>query len=152
MSSRSLKRTVGAIAIGVVTAAVATASAAPGDTVLRGTTPDGTKVKLTVAEPGNATVFKIAATEATCDVGQLDIEAATFKKFDVSDPGAFSDKRKSKTKDSGYLLKDTFLITGTVAADGASWTGTYDKRTKVFELKGGERVDTCVLSTTWDAQ
>lgn len=149
MSLRSLKR--GIVAATAAVAFAASAHAAPGDTVYAGITAEGTKVKLTVADAGNATAFKIASSQATCDVGQLDIEAAVFKKFDVSDPGTFSDKRKSKTKDSGgYLLKDTFLISGNVAADGASWSGTYDKRTRVF--KGGERVDTCVLSTTWDAQ
>jgi hypothetical protein len=139
---------VGAVCILGITAAT-TSAAAPGDTTYTGATAEGTKVKLTVASAGNATVFKIAKTQATCDQGRLDTEAATFKRFDVSDPGEFSDKRKSTTEDGRYVLKDTFETTGTLAADQSSWTGTYEKTTRV--LKNGRKFDTCVLSTTWDA-
>jgi len=142
---RWVAATFAAVALGA-----AGASAAPGDTVLTGTTAEGTKVKLTVASFGNATAFKIGPTEATCDVGRLEIEAAKFNRFDTSDPGAFSDKRKSKVKDGRYLLRDTFKISGHLTSDEPSWTGTYDKTTKVFEK--GQRVDTCVVSTTWEVQ
>jgi hypothetical protein len=128
--------------------AVATATAAPKNTTYSGTTAEGIKVKLVVASAGNATVFRIGSTEAECDEGHLQTDAAIFKKFDVSDPGAFTDKRKSKTKDGRYLLRDTFTTTGQVAADGASWSGTYEKTTRV--LKDGRKIDTCVLSTTWE--
>lgn len=148
MTSGSFKRGL-VLAIATAVAVAAAALAAPANTVHIGATADGVKIKLTVAQSGNAVAFRIGRTKATCDAGQLDIEAATFKKFDTSDPGAFSDKRKSKVKSGGYLLKDTFLTTGNVGADGVSWSGTYDKRTRVF--KRGERVDTCVLSTTWQA-
>lgn len=149
MRSKGMKRC--AVAVGVASLlAVVAASAAPGDTTYGGTTAEGTKVKLTVAKAGNATVFKIARTEATCDEGRLETEATTLRHFDVSDPGAFSDKRKSKVQDGRYLLRDTFQTTGEIAADQGGWTGTYQKRTKV--LKDGRRVDTCVLSTTWEVQ
>jgi hypothetical protein len=127
----------------------ASAAAAPGDTVYTGATADGnTKVKLVVASPGQATTFKIANTTAECKAGSLDTEPATFRRFDTSDPGEFSDKRKATTKDGQYVLKDTFLLAGTINADQASWSGTYQKTTKV--LKNGRKFDTCVLSTTWD--
>ena len=127
----------------------ASANAAPGDTVYAGVTAEGnTKVKLVVASPGQATTFKIANTTAECKAGSLDTDPATFRRFDTSDPGEFSDKRKASTKDGQYVLKDTFLLAGTINADQASWSGTYQKTTKV--LKNGRRFDTCVLSTTWD--
>jgi hypothetical protein len=148
MSSRGIRSSV-AIAFSALVVAAAGANAAPGNTVYTGTTAEGIKVKLTVASLGNATAFKIGPTEATCDVGRLEIEAAKFNRFDVSDPGAFSDKRRSKVKDGRYLLRDTFKITGQLTSDEPSWTGTYDKTTKVFE--NGTRVDTCVVSTTWEA-
>jgi hypothetical protein len=134
----------------LVSAAVcATTWAAPGDTVYAGTLNDGkTKVKLVVGMAGNATTFKVAKTQATCEQGRLDTDAATFRHFDTSDPGTFSDKRKSSTKDGKYVLKDTFVLSGSVDADQASWSGSYEKTTKV--LKNGRTFDTCVLSATWD--
>ncbi len=139
-----------AMAASVAVLVATGASAAPGDTAYVGTTAEGIKVKLVVASPGNATAFKIAKTKAQCQQGTLNIEAATFRRFDTSDPGEFSDKRKSKTtQDDGYVLKDTFIIAGSLNADNASWSGTYEKRTRV--IKNGHKVDTCVLSTTWDA-
>lgn len=129
--------------------ATATAWAAPGDTVYRGTLDDGkTKVKLVVGMAGNPTAFKVAKTQATCEQGRLDTDAATFKRFDTSDPGAFSDKRKSTTKDGKYVLKDTFVLSGSINADQATWSGSYEKTTKV--LKNGRMIDTCVLDATWD--
>ena len=134
-----------ALALAAVTA---TAWAAGGTTYV-GTTDGGVKVKLVVADAGNATAFKIAKTQATCDQGTLDTEAATFRRFDTSDPGEFSDKRKNKTtQPDGYLLKDTYLLAGTADADATSWSGTYKKTTRVY--KKGRKVDTCVLSATWD--
>ena len=131
-------------------AVAATASAAPGDTTHVGTTDGGVKVKLVVADTGNATAFKIAKTQATCEQGRLDTQAATFQHFDTSDPGEFSDKRKSKaTQDDGYVLKDTYLLAGSVGTDGTSWSGTYKKTTRVY--KKGRKVDTCVLDATWEA-
>lgn len=129
---------------------VASASAAPDDRIYTGITADGTKVKLVASSLGNPKAFKIWPTEAVCDVGRLEIDAAKFTRFDTSDPGRFVDKRKSKTKDGNYLLRDTFKMAGQLSADDGVWTGTYDKTTKVF--KGGKLVDTCVVSTTWDAQ
>ena len=127
------------------------AMAAMAATTLVGTTDGGVKVKLVVADAGNATAFKIAKTQATCEQGRLDTQAATFHHFDTSDPGEFSDKRKSRlTQDNGYLLKDTYVLAGTAAADGTSWSGTYKKTTRVY--KKGRKVDTCVLDTTWDVQ
>ena len=127
----------------------ASAAAAPGDTVYTGVAADGsTKVKLVVASPGQATTFKIAKTTAGCKQGSLDTDPATFRRFDTSDPGEFSDKRKATTQDGKYVLKDTIRLAGTINADQASWTGTYQKTTKV--LRNGHKVDTCVLSTTWD--
>jgi hypothetical protein len=133
-------------------AAVATTAwAAPGETAYVGTTDTGVKVKLVVADSGNATAFKIAKTQATCDQGRLDTEAATFRRFDSSDPGEFSDKRRSKsTQPNGYLLKDTYRLAGTASADGTSWSGTYKKITRVYRKR--HKVDTCVLNTTWDVQ
>jgi hypothetical protein len=148
MRFKHLKRC--AVAGGCALTLTATlAVAAPGDTVYGGTTDEGTKVRLVVATAGNATVFKIARTQADCQQGTLATEAATFKGFDVSDPGQFSDKRKHTIKDGRYVLKDTFMTAGTASADGTSWTGTYEKRTRV--LKNGSRIDVCVLSTTWEA-
>ncbi len=127
----------------------ATAWAAAGGTTYVGTTDNDVKVKLVVADSGNATAFKIAKTQATCEQGRLDTQAATFRHFDTSDPGEFSDKRKSKlTQQDGYVLKDTYLLAGSVSADGASWSGTYKKTTRVY--KKGRKIDTCVLDTTWD--
>jgi hypothetical protein len=135
--------------VAVLAATAAAAATAPGDTAYTGTTAEGVKVKLVVATPGNATAFKIAKTKAECQQGSLDILAATFRQFDTSDPGEFSDKRKSKTtQDGGYVLKDTYILSGSVGADGSSWSGTYEKTTRV--IKNGHKVDTCVLSTTWD--
>jgi hypothetical protein len=139
-----------ALAGSVAVLVAAAAGAAPGDTVYTGSTAEGIKVKLVVASPGNATAFKIAKTKAECQQGTLDIEAATFRRFDVSDPGEFSDKRKNKTtQDDGYVLKDTFILAGSLNADNVTWSGTYEKTTRV--IKNGRKVDTCVLSTTWDA-
>jgi hypothetical protein len=139
-----------AVAVGCALALTATAAvAAPGDTTYAGTTAEGTKVKLIVATPGNATAFKIGGTQADCQQGTLATEAATLKGFDVSDPGEFSDKRKHTIKDGKYVLKDTYMTAGTASEDGTTWTGTYEKRTRV--IKNGARVDVCLLSTTWDA-
>ncbi len=146
MSSQSLRRC--AIAVASMCVVIGGSAVAKQTTTYAGETEEGIRVKLTVAGAGNATVFRIASTEADCKSGHLRTASATFKKFDVSDPGAFADKRKSKTKDGRYLLRDTFLTTGEVASNGASWTGTYDKTTKV--IKDGRGVDTCVLSTTWE--
>ena len=146
MTSQGLRRC--AVAALSMFAMIGGVAAAQGDTTYSGATAEGIRVKLTVASAGNATVFRIASTEAECEQGHLETDPATFKKFDVSDPGAFADKRRSKRKDGRYVLRDTFVTTGEVGSDGSSWTGTYDKTTKV--LKDGRRIDTCVLSTTWD--
>jgi hypothetical protein len=125
------------------------ALAAVAATTYVGTTDTGVKVKLVVADSGNATAFKIAKTQATCEQGRLDTAAASFRHFDTSDPGEFSDKRKSKSvQDDGYVLKDTYRLAGAVGTDGTSWSGTYKKTTRVY--KKGRKVDTCVLATTWD--
>ncbi len=149
MSSEMLTRC-SVAALSLFAVVVASASAAPGQTVHTGATAEGIKVKLFVASRGHATAFKIGATEAVCDVGRLEIDAAKFKKFDMSDPGAFVDKRKSKTRDGKYLLRDTFKMAGQLTADDAGWTGTYAKTTKVFKKR--RLVDTCVVKTTWEVQ
>jgi hypothetical protein len=149
MSVMTMRRCAVGLACILAVGIASGATAAPGDTIYAGTTTEGAKVKLIVATAGNATMFKIAKTSAECEEGALATDAATFRRFDVSDPGEFSDKRKGTTQDSRYVYKDTFELTGTLAADESSWTGTYDKTTKV--LKNGRKVDTCVLSTTWEA-
>lgn len=137
-----------ALILVVGTAAIA-AARAPGDTTVSGESAEGVKVSLTVGKAGNATVFKIGATEVPCDQGSLSTNPATFKRLDTSDPGEFSDKRKSSVEDGRFLLKDTFKTTGTFSEDDESWSGTYNQKTKV--LKNGNRVDSCELGTTWKA-
>jgi hypothetical protein len=134
------------LAVGIASLA---AASAPGDTTVSGTTAEGVKVKLTVANPGNVTAFKIGAADVQCEQGSLNTDAATFKRLDTSDPGEFSDKRKSSVEDGRFLLKDTFKTTGAFSEDDNEWTGTYEQSTKV--LKNGHKVDTCLLTTTWKA-
>jgi hypothetical protein len=137
-----------AVAVAVGTTAIAVARA-PGDIKFTGETAEGVKVNLTVAESGNATVFKIGGTEVPCDQGSLSTNPTAFKRLKPSDPGEFSDKRKSSVEDGRFLLKDTFKTTGTFSEDDQTWSGTYSQKTKV--LKNGDRVDSCELATTWSA-
>jgi hypothetical protein len=137
-----------AIGIGLATGAIA--EAAPGDVKLTGETADGAKVKLTVAESGNATRFKIAKTKFECNQGgTLSNNAASYSGFDRSDPGSFADKRSSASDTGGYHFETKSKLKGKIADDGVSWSGTLKLATKVF--KQGDRVDTCALSTSWDA-
>ena len=107
-------------------------------------------VKLTVASFGNATAFRVGAYEVKCEnKGTLSNKAFTYKDLDTSDPGSFSDKRKSSSKAGKFKFKSETKIAGTASADGGSWSGTYKVTTRV--LKRGSRIDTCKLKTTWDA-
>ena len=99
---------IGAVAAVAAALTVAgAAGAAPGDTVYSGATDEGVKVKLTVATAGNATKFKIGKTKVECDEGgTLTNKAGTYSDFDRSDPGAFKDKRTTKSSAGGVRLQD----------------------------------------------
>jgi hypothetical protein len=146
MRSQSLR---GCAVATIAALALVSAAAAQGNSAYVGTTEQGTKVKLVADATGTPLAFKIAKTTADCEQGMLETEAATFRRFDTSESGTFSDKRKTKTQDGRYILKDVFVLSGTAAEDGSGWSGTYEKTTKV--LKNRHRVDTCVLSATWEA-
>ncbi len=137
-----------AVAFGLGTAAVA--NAAPGDVVFSGSTGEGVKVKLTVATAGNATKFKLAKTKVECTQGgTLDNKAITFTDFDRSDPGSFSDARKDSSDGGGFHFESKSKLNGEIADDGLSWSGVLKLTTKVFE--DDKKIDTCKLSTDWDA-
>jgi hypothetical protein len=129
----------------------AVAGAAPGDTVLQGTTTEGVKVKLTVAQFGNATAFKIGGSEVECGHGTLTNRSHVYSPLDTSDPGAFSDKSKASSDNGAFHFVSKSTIQGAAASedDFTKWSGTFALTTKVF--KNGERIDTCRLSTGWDA-
>jgi hypothetical protein len=129
-------------------ASTAAAGAAPGDTVLEGTTTEGVKVKLTVAKFGNATAFRVGGTDVTCaEGGTLTNRGGTYRDFDRSDPGEFFDKRRSSNNRGGYHFQTKSTITGEVNADGETWSGSIKLITKVFQH--GDRIDTCALKTAW---
>ena len=126
------------------------ANAAPGDVVFSGSTGEGVKVKLTVATAGNATKFKLAKTKVECTQGgTLDNKAITFTDFDRSDPGSFSDARKDSSDGGGFHFESKSKLNGEIADDGLSWSGVLKLTTKVFE--DDKKIDTCKLSTDWDA-
>jgi hypothetical protein len=137
----------GAMALG----ATGVAGAAPGDTVLAGTTTEGVKVKLTVASFGNATAFKIGGTEVKCGHGTLTNKAGTYKPLDTSDPGEFTDRSKSSSENGGYHFESKTTIHGTSASpdDFTAWLGTFKLVTKVFQH--GDQIDSCKLKTEWSA-
>jgi hypothetical protein len=126
------------------------AGAAPGDTVLAGTTAEGVPVKLTVAQFGNATAFKIGKTKVECGAGTLTNRATTYTPLDTSDPGEFTDKTKGTSDNGGFHFVSKSTIHGTAAApdDFTTWSGTFKNVTKVFQR--GERIDICKVNTTWD--
>lgn len=136
----------GALALGVT--GIAGAGTTPGDTVHVGTTADGVTVKLTVAEFGNATAFKIGKTKVACGAGTLTNRGGTYTPLDTSDPGEFFDVTKSSSDNGGFHFKSKATIHGLVNADNTSWSGTFKLVTKVFQR--GERIDLCKLNTTWD--
>jgi hypothetical protein len=143
-------RTVLATAATLAVGSVAIASAAPGDVVLSGSTAEGVKVKLTVAEFGNATAFKISKTRVKCERGgTLSNRATTYTGFDTSDPGSFFDKRKTSSTFEGFHFKTKSTLNGHVDADPVSWSGSLKLVTRVFQHH--EKIDTCKLKTTWDA-
>jgi hypothetical protein len=145
-----LRRAAATLATGVALSLglTAIAAAAPGDTIYTGTTAEDVPVKLTVAEFGNATAFKIGKTTVTCrEGGELKNRSGTYRDFDTSDPGEFSDKRSSSSENGGYHFKTKSTVHGEVAADNETWSGTFKLVTKVFER--GDRIDVCKLRTTW---
>ena len=145
--ARAALATAGALVLG----SAAIAAAAPGDTVLEGTTTEGVKVKLTVAEFGNATAFRIGKSEVECGHGNLTNRAGTYKPLDTSDPGEFTDRTKSSSDsaDNRYHFQTKSTIHG-AAVDGddfSTWSGTFKLVTRVFE--DGEQIDECKLKTDW---
>lgn len=145
------KRRGAAIAIaGLAASLTLAASATAQETTLSGQTDNGFSVKLSVGEAGNATAFKVGKGEIACKRGgTLTLRAGTFTPLDRSDPGSFSDKSKGSSRDGNIKLKTEVRIKGTAAADFLSWSGTYKTTTKV--LRGGDKIDTCKLTATWDA-
>ena len=142
--------TVMAIAGALALGAAAAATAAPGDTVYKGTTAEGAAVKLTVASPGNATKFKVGKTKVECDEGgTLSNDPGTYSGFDASDPGVFSDKRTTESDSGKYHFKTRSSLAGEVAESGDAWSGKFKLSTKVF--KNSRQIDICKLKTTWDA-
>ena len=137
----------------LVGASAAIAAAAPGDTLLEGTTTEGVKVKLTVGEFGNATAFRIGKSEVECGHGTLTNRAGTYKPLDTSDPGEFTDRTKSSSdsEDGRYRFQTRSTIHGAAvdAGDLSTWTGTFKLVTKVSE--DGEQIDSCKLKTDWTA-
>ena len=139
-----------AVAATVVAALTATSAAAQESVTFHGQTEEDVTVKLTVASFGNATAFHVGAYEVKCkNKGTLSNKAYTYKDLDTSDPGSFSDKRKSSSESGKWKFKSRTKIEGTATADGGSWSGTYKVRTRV--LKQGSKIDICKLNTTWDA-
>ena len=137
-----------AAAAALVLAAAGMAMAAPGDTVLTGTTSEGVNVKLTVGTAGNATAFKIGKTEVTCEQGgELVNRGGTYTKFDTSDPGEFHDRRSASSNNDGYHFETKSVINGEIEADQQSWSGNFKLITKVFQRD--ERIDVCKLRTEW---
>jgi hypothetical protein len=143
------KRTSTLIAAVAGALALAGTASAQG-TVLSGKTAEGVKVKLEVAEFGNATAFTIGKIEVGCNRGgTLTTRKTTYTDFDTSDPGAFTGKFADNSKSGGFRFRTTTSVSGTAAADGTTWSGPFKSKTKV--LKHGQKIDTCRLSTTWDA-
>jgi hypothetical protein len=145
-----VKRTTALLTTAGALALAAVAGAAPGDTVLEGTTTEGVRVKLTVGEFGNAIAFRIGGTEVECENGTLTNRAGAYKPLDTSDPGEFTDRTKTSSDNGGFHFVSKSSIHGVAAseADFTTWTGTFKLVTKVFEH--GDKVDTCRLATEWD--
>lgn len=83
------------------------------------------------------------------EAGQLSNKAFTHRDLDTSDPGAFSDKRTSSREDGRFRFKTKSRVAGAATADGSSWSGSLRVTTRVFER--GNKIDTCKVKTTWDA-
>ena len=133
----------------LVAGSAAIAAAAPGDTILEGTTTEGVKVKLTVGEFGNATAFRIGKSEVKCGHGTLTNRAGTYKPLDTSDPGEFTDRTKTTSDNDGYHFQTKSTIHGVAASedDLTSWSGEFKLVTKVSQ--DGEEIDSCKLKTDW---
>jgi hypothetical protein len=142
---RAVVSTSAVLALGLTAAA----GAAPGDTSLAGTTTEGVKVKLTVAQFGNATAFKIGGTQVECANGTLTNKSHVYAPLDTSDPGEFTEKDRSSSDNGGFHFVSRSSITGASASpdDFTSWSGTFANTTKVF--KKGQKIDTCRLKTEW---
>jgi hypothetical protein len=139
-----------AAAVVIVLGSAAIADAAPGDTILTGSTTEGAKVKLTVGVAGNATAFKLAKTQVSCNRGgTLNNKPATYTDFDTSDPGSFADKRDASSDGGGYHFETKSTLSGQIGADQASWSGSLKLATKVFSH--GRKIDSCKLNTAWTA-
>ena len=138
----------GAAAVVIGALALAGSARAAHASMLSGETAEGVAVKLTVADSGNATKFKLGKSKVDCDKGgTLTNRAGSYSDFDTSDPGSFSDKSSRSSNAGGYHFKTRATLDGT--ADGSTWSGTLKLRTKVSH--DGRPVDTCMLKTTWDA-
>ena len=110
-----------AVATIVVAGLTATSAVAQENVTFNGQTEEGVKVKLTVASFGNATAFHVGAYEVKCEnKGTLSNKAFTYKDLDTSDPGSFSDKRKSSSTAGKFKFKSETKIAGTATADGAN--------------------------------
>ena len=139
-----------AVAAIVVAGLTATSAVAQASVTFHGQTKENVNVKLTVASFGNATAFRVGAYEVKCkNEGTLSNKAFAYKDLDTSDPGSFSDRRKSSSKAGKFKFKSKTKIAGTATASGDSWSGTYKVTTRVLER--GSRIDTCRLNTTWEA-
>ncbi len=147
---RQVSRRAGAAAFAAAVLCGGVATAAPGDTVFTGTTDEGVKVKLTMAQAGNATKFKVGKTKVECEQGgTLTNKSGTYTDFDRSDPGRFSDKGSSTSNTGGYHFKTKTKLKGEVSDTGDGWIGSLKLTTKVF--KSGDQVDLCKLNTAWTA-
>ena len=147
-----MTRRVTALTAAAATFAIVAASATAGVTSTRsGTTAEGVVVKLELGEFGNPTSFTVGKTKIKCSQGgTLTTRKATYTKFVTSDPGAFELRQKSKSTQGPFTFKGVAKATGE-STDPAleNWTGTLREKTRVF--RRGEKIDTCRLNTTWDA-
>jgi hypothetical protein len=120
------------------------------DTVLAGETYDGVAVKLSVADRGKPTKFRIASTEVKCRRGgTLTNRAGTYRNFDRSDPGVFEDREVVESRAGDYDVTTKVVVYGQANPAGSAWEGAFKLTSKVFER--GERVDACKLKTGWKA-
>ena len=136
------------VALTVVAASLGLAAIAVADTTKSGTTAEGVSVELVVGDAGNATSFEISSTDIECRHGTLTTGDITYGPFDVSDPGAFHDKSRDRSRSGKIRFKSVTRLEGSTQ-DGANWSGTYKRTTKVF--KHGDKLDTCRQNTTWTA-
>jgi hypothetical protein len=142
-------RALGALALTAALALAGAAHAAPGDTKYKGVTDEGSKVTLVVGNAGNPTKFKLGEIKVPCENGTVTNQPGAYSDFDRSDPGEFEDTSKSKSRGEGVRFKSKSRLAGEASPSGRSWKGTLNLKSKVF--KNGERIDTCKLSTNWQA-